>query len=58
MRTTLEIKERIVSGYPYHRLNIPKGISKELELKKGDKIVIEIIEVIKAETSIKGSRNA
>ena len=58
MRVTLEIKERIVNGYPYHRLNIPKVISKELELKKGDKIVMDIIEVIDAEASIKGSRNA
>lgn len=53
MSTTLEIRERIVNGYPYHRLNIPKELSKKLGLKKGDKIRFKIIEVIKAVTSEK-----
>jgi len=46
MRLVLQVIERKVNGYIYHRVNIPKKISDKLGLKKGSMILIEIVEVL------------
>ncbi len=47
MEKILEVKTFRSRNTTYFRVNIPKELSNELELKEGDKIHIKILEVIK-----------
>jgi len=47
MEITLGVSIHHVKGHKYFRLNMPSDLAKKLDLKKGDKIRMKILMVIR-----------
>ena len=49
MRLLLEVKCYLIDGKPYHRIHFSKKHSDRLGLQKGDKLLVDIIEIQRTE---------
>ncbi|MBA7493930.1 hypothetical protein ES702_04496 [subsurface metagenome] len=45
MRLLLEVKCYLIDGKPYHRIHFSKKQSNMMGLQKGDKILVDVIEI-------------